>query len=159
MQMDGVFVDGFFIIIYRLSVAWTGRNGKGNFTDQDQRGPQNMGDDKRKRTRVHFETQVVLKTDVSEITADANSSDISMKGMFISTNEKIPVGTPCDIEIVLSGTTSRLALNIEGVVARRDKGGLGITFNSMDVDSYLHLKNIVMYNAEDPDAVEEEMFS
>ena len=117
-----------------------------------------MGADKRKGTRVHFKTRVVLKTDVSEIKANANSSDISIKGMFISTNEKIPVGTPCDIEIVLSGTTSRLALNIEGVVARRDKNGLGITFNSMDVDSYFHLKNIVMYNAKDPDAVEEEMF-
>ncbi len=117
-----------------------------------------MGNDKRKRTRVHFETQVVLKTDVSEIKAGANSLDISLKGMFISTDEKIPVGTPCDMEIVLSGTTSRLALNIEGVVARHDKGGLGITFNSMDVDSYLHLKNIVKYNAKDPDAVEEEMF-
>jgi hypothetical protein len=158
MRLDGVFVDRFFIIIYRLSVAWTGGNEKGNFTDQDQRGSQNMGDDKRKRTRVHFETQVVLKTDVSEITAGANSSDISMKGMFVSTDEKVPVGTSCDIEIVLSGTTSRLALNIEGVVARLDKGGLGITFNSMDVDSYFHLKNIVMYNAQDPDAVEEEMF-
>jgi len=125
--------------------------------DTGSYGSQNMGDDKRKRTRVHFETQVVLKTGVSEIMAGANSSDISMKGMFVSTDEKIPVGTPCDIEIVLSGTTSRLALNIEGVVARLDKGGLGITFNSMDVDSYLHLKNIVMYNAQDPDAVEEEM--
>jgi hypothetical protein len=118
-----------------------------------------MGDDKRRRTRVHFETQVVLKTDISEIKAGANSSDISMKGMFISTDEKIPVGTPCDIEIVLSGTTSKLALNIEGVIARQDKHGLGITFASMDVDSYFHLKNIVTYNASDPDVIEEEMLS
>ncbi|HUV50405.1 MAG TPA: PilZ domain-containing protein [Anaerolineae bacterium] len=118
-----------------------------------------MKDDKRKRTRVHFKTQVVLKTDISKIKTDAKSSDISMKGMFISTDEKIPAGTPCDIEIVLSGTTSKLALNIEGVIARQDKEGIGITFNSMDVDSYFHLKNIVMYNASDPDAVEEEMFS
>lgn len=118
-----------------------------------------MGDNKRKRTRVHFETQVVLKTDVSEIKAGANSSDISTKGIFISTGEKIPTGTSCDIEIVLSGTTSRLALNIKGVVARQDKDGLGIMFNSMDVDSYLHLKNIVMYNAKDPEAIEEEMFT
>ena len=40
---------------------------------------------------------------------------------------KIPVGTPCDIEIVLSGTTSRLALNIKAVIARQDKDGLGVT--------------------------------
>lgn len=118
-----------------------------------------MGNDKRKRTRVHFETQVILKTDVSEIKLGANSSDISMKGMFISTDEKIPAGTPCNIEIVLSGTTSKLALNIKGMIARQDKDGLGIAFDSMDVDSYFHLKNIVMYNASDPDAIEKEMFS
>ncbi len=118
-----------------------------------------MGDDKRRRTRVHFKTQVALKTDISEIKAGAKSSDISMKGMFISTNEKIPAGTSCDIEIVLSGTTSKLALNIKGAIARQDKTGLGITFDSMDVDSYFHLKNIVMNNASDPDAVEKEVFS
>ena len=119
----------------------------------------NMGDDKRRRTRVHFKTQVVLKTGISEIKAGAKSSDISMKGMFITTDEKISVGTPCDIEIVLSGTTSRLALNIKAVIARRDKDGLGIIFDSMDVDSYFHLKNIVMYNASDPDVIEKEIFS
>ncbi|MBU8849333.1 MAG: PilZ domain-containing protein [Desulfobacterales bacterium] len=118
-----------------------------------------MGDDKRKRTRVHFKTQVALKTDISEIKAVAKSSDISMKGMFISTNKKIPAGTPCDIEIVLSGTTSKLALNIKSLVARQDNAGLGITFDSMDVDSYFHLKNIVMNNASDPDAIEKEIFS
>ena len=118
-----------------------------------------MGDDKRRRTRVHFKTQVVLKTGISEIKAGAQSSDISMKGMFITTDEKIPVGTPCDIEIVLSATTSRLALNIKAVIARQDKDGLGITFDSMDVDSYFHLKNIVMHNVSDPDVIEEEMFS
>lgn len=115
-----------------------------------------MEKEKRKKTRVHFETQVVLKTDVSEIKVGANSSDISMKGMFVNTDEKIPIETPCSIEIVLSGTTSRLALNIEGVIARHDKNGLGIIFNSMDVDSFLHLKNIVTYNASDPDAIEKE---
>ena len=118
-----------------------------------------MEDDKRRRTRVHFKTQVVLKTGSSEIKADAKPSDISLKSMFITTDEKIPVGTPCDIEIVLSGTTSKLALNIKAVIARQDKDGLGITFESMDVDSYFHLKNVVMYNASDPDVIEEEMFS
>ena len=118
-----------------------------------------MRDDKRKRTRVHFKTQVVLKTGVSEIKANAKSSDISMKGLFITTDEKISVGTPCNIEIVLSGTTSRLALTIKAVIARQDKDGLGITFDSMDVDSYFHLKNIVMYNASDPDVIAEEIFS
>ena len=115
-----------------------------------------MKKNKRGKTRVHFETQVVLKTDVSEITMSVNSSDISMRGMFVTTDKRIPSGTPCKIEIVLSGTTSRLALNIEGVIARQDENGLGITFDSMDSDSFFHLKNIVMYNSSDPDAIEKE---
>ncbi len=127
-----------------------------NNTENKRGEPKDMEDEKRKKTRVHFETQVVLKTDVSEITVGANSSDISMKGMFINTDKKIPVETPCNIEIVLSGTTSKLALNIKGVIARQDKNGLGIIFDSMDVDSFLHLKNIVTYNASDPDAIENE---
>ena len=115
-----------------------------------------MEQEKRKKTRVDFETQVVLKTRVSQITMGANSSDISMKGMFVSTDERIPVGTPCNLEIVLSGTTSRLALGIDGVIACQDKNGLGIVFKSMDADSFFHLKNIVMYNASDPNVIEKE---
>lgn len=118
-----------------------------------------MDEEKRKRTRVHFKTQVTLKTDESKIEAEANSKDISMKGIFINTKEKIPAGTPCDIEIMLTGTSTKLALSIKGTIIRQDPSGLGITFDSMDVDSYLHLKNIVMYNASDPEDIEKEMRS
>ncbi len=132
------------------------RGGLINNTGDEKRGVKDMEKEKRKKTRVYFETQVVLKTDVSEITMSVNSSDISMRGMFVTTDKRIPSGTPCKIEIVLSGTTSRLALNIEGVIARQDENGLGITFDSMDSDSFFHLKNIVMYNSSDPDAIEKE---
>jgi len=118
-----------------------------------------MDEEKRKRTRVHFKTQVTLKTEKSEIEAEANSKDISMKGAFVNTKEKIPVGTPCDIEIMLTGTSTKLSLSIKGTIIRQEPSGLGITFDSMDVDSYLHLKNIIMYNASNPDDIEKEMLS
>jgi hypothetical protein len=69
------------------------------------------------------------------------------------------VGTPCDIEILLTGTSTRLALTIKGIITRQDASGLGIAFDSMDLDSYVHLKNIVFYNASDPEDIEKEMFS
>jgi len=69
------------------------------------------------------------------------------------------VGTPCDIEILLTGTSTRLALSIKGIIARQDASGLRIAFDSVDVDSFIHLKNIVMYNASDPDVIEKEIFS
>ena len=118
-----------------------------------------MNEEKRKKTRVHFQTQVTLKTDKSEIEAEANSKDISIQGIFVNTEKKIPVGTPCDIEILLTGTSTRLALSIKGVIARQEAFGLGIAFDSMDVDSHFHLKNIVMYNAPDPEDIEREILS
>lgn len=118
-----------------------------------------MKDNKRKRTRVDFNAKIVLKTDSLEITENADSRDISMKGIFINTDKKIPPGKRCDIRILLSGTTSNLSLGIQGTVIRQNTNGLGIAFDSMDPASYLHLKNIVMYNSSDPDAVEKEMFS
>lgn len=118
-----------------------------------------MGEEKRKRTRVHFKTQVTLRTEELEIEAEANSKDISLKGIFVNTKEKIPAGTPCDIEIMLTGTSTELALSIKGTIIRQEPSGLGIAFDSMDVDSYFHLKNIVMYNASDPEDIEKEMLS
>ena len=47
-----------------------------------------MNEERRKKTRVHFKTQVTLKTDKSEIVAEANSKDISIKGMFVNTGKK-----------------------------------------------------------------------
>lgn len=118
-----------------------------------------MNEEKRKKTRVDFKTLVILKTDESEIEAEANSKDISIKGIFVNTEKKIPVGTPCDIEILLTGTSTRLALSIKGIITRQDASGLGIAFDSMDIDSHFHLRNIVMYNASDSDDMEKEMFS
>lgn len=115
--------------------------------------------ERRKKTRVHFATLVTVKTDTSEIVTDANSEDISMKGVFVRTDQEIPVGTPCDMEILLTGTSRRLALNIKGVITRQDSSGLGIAFDSMDLDSYVHLKNILLYNASDSEEIRREMFS
>ncbi len=126
---------------------------------QEVRRVRKMEEERRTRTRVHFMTQVIVKTDESEIVAEANSEDISIKGLFVNTEERIPVGTPCDIEILLTGTSTRLALTIKGIITRQDASGLGIAFDSMDLDSYVHLKNIVLYNASDPEDIEEEMFS
>lgn len=126
---------------------------------QEVRRVRKMEEERRTRTRVHFTTQVIVKTDESEIVAEANSEDISIKGLFVNTEERIPVGTPCDIEILLTGTSTRLALTIKGIITRQDASGLGIAFDSMDLDSYVHLKNIVLYNASDPEDIEKEMFS
>jgi len=115
-----------------------------------------MNEEKRKKPRVNFQTQIILKVDGKVIETEANSKDISIKGVFIDTEKKVSPGSRCDIEILLTGTSSRLALAMKGVIARQDPYGLGIEFDSMDIDSFFHLKNIVSYNTSDPKNFETE---
>ena len=118
-----------------------------------------MGEERRHKTRVHFETHVNIKTGNSEIRAEADSEDISIEGIFVKTQDKIPEGTPCDLEILLTGSSTRLVLTIKGIMRRQEENGLAIGFESMDLDSFMHLKNILLYNATDPEEVEKEMLS
>jgi hypothetical protein len=118
-----------------------------------------MGEERRHKTRVHFETHVNIKTGNSEIRAEADSEDISIEGIFVKTQDKIPEGTPCDLEILLTGSSTRLVLTIKGIMRRQEENGLAIGFESMDLDSFMHLKNIILYNATDPEEVEKEMLS
>jgi hypothetical protein len=105
---------------------------------------------------VHFETQVTLKAGASEIISNVNSKDISLKGMYVRSDKRLPIGTACDIQILLTGTTQQLTINLKGRIIRLDDTGLGLHFDSIDVNSFNHLKNLLMYNAPDPDAIEEE---
>ncbi|OQX06655.1 MAG: hypothetical protein BWK76_25860 [Desulfobulbaceae bacterium A2] len=104
-----------------------------------------------------FSTRVVLATPERELTAPGDCRDISMNGIFIRTEERLPLGCACQLAVCLSGSSSRLELHLGGVVSRHDADGLGIHFTDYDLDSYIHLKNLVRLNAADTDQVEAEM--
>ncbi|MFH1489296.1 MAG: PilZ domain-containing protein [Pseudomonadota bacterium] len=116
-----------------------------------------MEKDRREKSRVNFKTQVVLSSGDSEIKADVHSRDISLKGLFVYTDQKLPIGALCEISISLTGTSIELSLRAAGRITRQDPKGLGITFDAVDLESYEHLKNILLYNAPDPDGMLKEI--
>jgi hypothetical protein len=83
--------------------------------------------------------------------------NLSMTGMFLVTDERLPVGKHVDITIVLTGTTPEIAVNFNGIVSRHTESGVGFTFEKMDLDSYTHLKNIIAYNIDDAEKVMDEI--
>lgn len=109
--------------------------------------------ERRRKMRVGFHTQIMLEAGDAKIRTEGSSRDLSLRGIFINIDEKISVGTPCKVEVALSGTAEPLVLQMDGRIVRNDASGIGITFDSMDLDSYTHLKNIVRYNADNPDDV------
>ena len=108
-------------------------------------------DNRRKYSRVGFATriEIILKADGKQVILDANSKDLSLKGLFVETDQQFPLKTRCEVNIHLSGGIDDIKLAIQGCIVRQTESGIGIVFESMDVDTYTHLKNIVRYNSGD----------
>jgi hypothetical protein len=108
-------------------------------------------DERRKNSRVGFTTtiQILLEADGETINLEASSRDLSLKGIFVITEKKFSSGTKCTITVYLTGTIDKIELLMKGTIVRVTDNGMGIGFDSMDVDTYSHLKNIVQYNTID----------
>ena len=111
-------------------------------------------DERRKYSRVAFTTEILihLEAEGKIVKVQGNSRDLSLKGLFVSTSDSFAIGTKCEIRIYLTGGIDKIELQINGRVVRVSENGMGIVFDSMDVDSYSHLKNIVQYNSTDDSA-------
>lgn len=111
-------------------------------------------DERRKYSRVAFSTDIMVYLQVGSKTVEAkgDSKDLSLKGIFVRTDDQFALDTTCEVQIYLTGSIDEIVLKINGRVARIGEGGVGIIFDSMDVDTYSHLKNIVNYNSTDNSA-------
>lgn len=108
--------------------------------------------EKRQRIRSHYVTDVFLKTDNHQI-KESMSCDISLNGVFLKTKEKFPLNKDCIIEIKLLGVEPEIILKLNGKIVRVTTYGIGITFEQMDIESFNHLRQIVLTNADEPDKV------
>jgi len=108
-------------------------------------------EERRKYSRVGFTTRidVCLVSGQGNVCLEANSKDLSLKGIFVKTDAVFPLETKCSVDIYLTGGVEQIKLEIQGKTVRQTDDGIGIVFQSMDVETYTHLKNIVYYNGGD----------
>lgn len=85
--------------------------------------------EKRDRTRIPVDAKVILHAENKAFYLDGTTRDVSMKGLYARSDFGFPVGTKCQIEIVLSGHSSELTIKLGGVIVRREKGGCGVLFD------------------------------
>lgn len=110
---------------------------------------------KRHFSRVPFQAEANLRW--NKETQKGKVENLSLKGMLLKTDmPQIPVGDSVDVEILLSGSSSRVSIGIQGKVVRKEPEGLAIFFTSMHLDSFVHLKNVISFNLGDEDGVMDE---
>lgn len=110
--------------------------------------------EKRKFSRIPF--QIKAEMDAEGQKFEGEVDNFSLKGMFVKTEHTLENGTSVFSTVKLTGTNSSLIIQLKGRVVRTTPEGIGIFFEEMDLDSFIHLKNIIDYNTADPDKVKDE---
>ena len=87
---------------------------------------------------------------------DGHTENISLRGMFIETNDDIPLNTPVDVAVDLRSSYS--SFNINAKVVRKTANGVGLQMYKLSVDSFVRLRDIVVAKSEDPGKVMQETF-
>jgi hypothetical protein len=103
--------------------------------------------DKRNFSRVDFKVSAMLQAE--GVVVKGEVKDVSLRGIYVATDECIPVGSPVEITIYLSSTEPPIVINVSGSVARLVPGGIGCVFDKMDIDSFTHLRSIISYQGVD----------
>lgn len=67
--------------------------------------------------------------------------NISLRGLFIQTNKKLPLHEPVEVSVHHSLDKS---LDFDATVVRLDDSGLGLLIDKMDVDSLVYLKKLLV---------------
>ena len=113
-------------------------------------------ENKREFTRCRIHVEVEVSTD-DRASISGKVEDLSLNGAYVPCTGRLPVGTNCKVELILDGQNIRLIA--EAVVSREDERGIAVEFRGIPLDDLEHLRNLIRYNADDPNLVEEEFDS
>ena len=109
--------------------------------------------DSREFTRVPIKVEAEIRADGRTLFCH-QTRDVSMNGLFLTSEESFVVGTHGDITLILDGG---MRIDVKGVVEHSSPKGMGIRFTEIGLDSYSYMQNLIMYNSPDTHKSEQEI--
>ncbi|MBT1073708.1 PilZ domain-containing protein [Geobacter grbiciae] len=89
--------------------------------------------EKRKFERVDLRTEAVVRH--RDLTFRGEVENLSLKGLFVRTDQKIPLHEKVDVAMFFQGSSSELSFSLEANVVRATDQGIGLNFRKIDIDS------------------------
>ncbi|MDD3311036.1 PilZ domain-containing protein [Pseudodesulfovibrio sp.] len=111
-----------------------------------------MSSEKRRGTRVKADFEAYVT--VGDVVIPVSTRNLSLKGALLDGCEDCLMGTACELNIPLA---PGLRIVVEGEVVRVGESGVGMVFKEMDDLSFATLHRLVQLNADDPEAIDEEL--
>lgn len=121
-----------------------------------ERGKQAMSTEKRRFSRIGF-NMVAELTVGDRVYSFSRVANLSVGGCLFETAENLKVGAVCRLWLPLEPTDPELGVEVFGEIARCADETISVQFTRIDPESLFHLQNIILYNAVDPDRIEDEI--
>ena len=83
--------------------------------------------------------------------------DVSMKGLFVHTGKTLPIGTACQVKLMLEGSQGEPSIDVRGRVVRVTNAGMAVEFHESDPKSYEHLRSLILFNSPNVSQAETEL--
>ena len=100
--------------------------------------------EKRYFARIPFQTKAIVRS--KDATVIGIVENLSLDGIYLKTPEKLRLNRIVKIELLFTGTSSQLSILLDGKIMRHENTGMAIQFKNIDMDAFLHLKNLISYN-------------
>lgn len=93
---------------------------------------------KRRHERTECQTEAEIRYGGTTIKGEVEN--LSLKGLFVRTDEKIDVDEQVEIAVYFHGLNSELSFSLQATVVRVADNGLGFNFQKIDIDSLALLR-------------------
>jgi hypothetical protein len=115
-----------------------------------------MTAEKRRFSRIFFNVRARLAVDDKVYTVD-RIVNLSVGGCLLEIQDNLPLGEECKFTILLPRMEP--GVDVFGEIVRMGDGEVSIKFVRITPENLVHLQNIIRYNADNPDVIEEEISS
>lgn len=107
--------------------------------------------ERRKNTRIPFTIDAVIRHEDRPISGTL--LNISLCGMCIEIQVKLPLHAAVDVDVILENGGSRMSLTLPGEVIRSEPGQTAVKLTRMTLDSYSRVRDLMMNNTDDPGSI------
>jgi len=105
-------------------------------------------------TRVNYSAGACIR--YGDNLVMCNADNLSLRGMYLKTDHKVPLNTPVNVTVYHS---SRSSLKFNANVVRKEANGVGLQINNLNANTFAQLRDIVATKSNNPSQVMQETFS
>ena len=95
------------------------------------------------RSPIHARTEVRLG---NGITVEGEAVDVSLRGLMFVSENRLPIGKPVRVMLILDGDAEPRHINAGGHIARLHDEGVAVQFTDIDLDNDQYLRQLVTFN-------------